>query len=161
MNIERFYNTHWTQMSTLYIYSNNNSYFYIQSTCRLLHMLLHRQLSGHVISQLVFSTSAWPATVYKPPTFPKQQNEESCMTGTGIWTTIYGLSCATTDTRINLCEYMCVCYDFAAAVCVGSPDRPEHRLGHNLLTNSHNISPAFISVCPHIHAALTVTACRF
>ena len=73
--------------------------------------------SGHVTSQLVFSTSAWPASVYKSADSRTQQDEESCMIWTGTRTTPQRVTRDSVSLLALTLSCVCVC------VCVSVCDR--------------------------------------
>lgn len=88
--------------------------------------------SGHMTSQLIISTSAWPATVYKSAHRLQEQNEESRMIYSGIWKFYDYVRTVTlifTSSRL-LVRVLSVGLDN----CVRTKNRPADRLACNLLT---------------------------
>lgn len=87
---------------------------------------------GHMTSQLIISTSAWPATVYKSAHDLQEQNEESCMIYSGI-TKLYEYVFTVTHLFMWSCLLVYVLW-VCLSNCVRSKNRPADRLSCNLLT---------------------------
>lgn len=88
--------------------------------------------SGHMTSQLIISTSAWPAAVYKSAHGLQEQNEESCMICSGIWKLydyVRAVTLIFTSSRL-LVRVLSVGLDN----CVRTKNGPADRLARNLLT---------------------------
>lgn len=84
--------------------------------------------SGHMTSQLIFSTSAWPASVYKSAHGLQQQNEESCVICSGILK-LYDYVRAVTLTFTQFCVRA-----FVSSVCLSNcMNRPVDRSACNVL----------------------------
>lgn len=109
--------------------------------------------SGHMTSQLIISTSAWPATVYKSAHGLQEQNEESCMIWSGTLKS-YTYVWAVTHVFMSPCWCVCVCFSefvWAAESEVRTGPRTDLQLANSranftlfdLLhdTNSYNQSP--------------------